>query len=182
SLMEFALFDAVKLGVNKFVFIINDQFPEDYKSHLTEVLSNNDCKPHFVEQTIDKFVPEEFQPKLEDRQKPLGTAHAVYCAKDIINEPFITVNADDFYGFHTFETAFECIKNYEISNNKFAMMAFKLKNTLSKNGTVSRGVCETNNQLLKGVEEFTSIEKTNSTVRGLNEQKQEKTLDQNTLV
>lgn len=182
SLMEFALFDAARLGVEKFVFVINDQFPESYKDHLVNVLNKKDCSAYFVEQTLFKYIPEEFTDKIKERQKPLGTAHAVYCAKDIIKEPFITVNADDFYGPQSFEKAIQVIKEGGISENNFAMLAFRLKNTLSNNGSVSRGICEVNNGYLKDVEEFTSIEKKNNKIVGFNENYKEEILDEETQV
>lgn len=177
TLMEFALYDAIKLGIQKFVFIINDQFPSDYKKKITELLTDRDCEVHFVEQTLDKFIPNQFLSKISKRVKPLGTAHAVYCAKEVIQEPFITMNADDFYGYKTFEKAYQYITAGKISENEFAMCAFDLENTLSKNGSVSRGICKVSsaNKLLK-VEEFTYIERVNGIIKGLNEKLKAKTL------
>lgn len=177
TLMEFALYDAIKLGIQKFVFIINDQFPSDYKKKITELLTDRDCEVHFVEQTLDKFIPNQFLSKISKRVKPLGTAHAVYCAKEVIQEPFITMNADDFYGYKTFEKAYQYITAGKISENEFAMCAFDLENTLSKNGSVSRGICKVSsaNKLSK-VEEFTYIERVNGIIKGLNEKLKAKTL------
>lgn len=169
TLMEFALYDALKVGIQKFVFIINERFPEGYRSHLKHLLTEENCEVYFVEQTMDKFIPTEFQSKLASRQKPLGTAHAVYCAKEIIQEPFITMNADDFYGAQSFKTVFHWIQNGEISQKKFGMVAFELQNTLSVNGSVSRGICAVKNQTLQHVVEFTKIEKTETGIEGLNE-------------
>lgn len=182
ALMEFGLYDAAKLGFKKFVFIINDQFPEEYKDHLVEVLSRNKKEVHFVEQTKDRFIPDEYLEKLEARKKPLGTAHAVYCAKDIINEPFVTINADDFYGRKSYEVAFKAVQDNEISKDRYAMVAFELINTLSENGTVSRGVSDIEGGMLKGVEEHTAIEKTKEGISGLNENEEKKELKEDTLV
>lgn len=85
TLMEFALYDAIKIGIVKFVFIINDQFPSDYQTKIERLLIDKGCKVHFVIQTLEKFIPKNFQSKIRDRKKPLGTAHAVYCAKEIID-------------------------------------------------------------------------------------------------
>lgn len=182
TLMEFALYDAIKAGIRKFVFIINNQFSEKYKEHLKTVLSNRDCTIHFVEQTKDKFIPEEFLPKLSDRVKPLGTAHAVYCANKLVNEAFITINADDFYGFQSFKTAFDIIHGKEISEEKFGMIVFKLKNTLSENGSVSRGICEIKKGQLRHVEEFVKISKLHNEISGLNEKDKRENLDPDALV
>lgn len=178
TLMEFALFDAIANGIRKFVFIVNNQFPVLYKKHLSNILSAQDCEVHFVEQSLSKFVPELYLKQLANRKKPLGTAHAVYCAKEIIHEPFITMNADDFYGRGTFETACNFLKNHPISDTNFAMIAFNLKNTLSENGTVSRGICNVKNHHLIQVEEYISIEKNGDQICGINSEKQQKILDE----
>lgn len=176
TLMEFALYDAIKVGVRKFVFVINDQFPADYKERITHLLSNKQCVVHFIEQTIETFIPDRYLSKVSKRIKPLGTAHAVYCAKDVIKEPFITMNADDFYGYETFKAAYEFIDSGNISANKFAMCAFELSNTLSENGSVSRGICDVSNNNLTRVEEFTYIERVNDQIKGLSESLKAKTL------
>ncbi|HLW14396.1 MAG TPA: sugar phosphate nucleotidyltransferase [Flavobacteriaceae bacterium] len=177
TLMEFALYDAIKVGIKKFVFIINDKFPSDYRKRITDILTDRNCEVHFVEQTLDKFIPELYQYKLKERVKPLGTAHAVLCAKEVIQEPFITMNADDFYGYKTFEKAYHHLTAGKISEYEFAMCAFELENTLSKNGSVSRGICKVSsaNKLSK-VEEFTYIERVNGVIKGLNEKLKAKTL------
>lgn len=177
TLMEFALYDAIKVGVRKFVFIINNQFPSEYRNRISNLLLARNCEVHFIEQTLDAFIPESYATKLKNREKPLGTAHAVYCARKIIQEPFITMNADDFYGYNTFKNAYRFISTRKISENEFAMCAFELQNTLSKNGSVSRGLCKLSsaNKLLK-VEEFTFIENVNGVIKGLNEKLKAKTL------
>lgn len=177
SLMEFALFDAVKLGITKVVFIINDQFPEDYKDYLVNVLKKKNCSVYFVEQTLTKYIPEAYEEKLAERQKPLGTAHAVYCGKDIIREPFITMNADDFYGFESFSAAVQAIQENKIDAENYALLSFKLKNTLSNNGSVSRGICTVKNGRLLEVEEFINIENTPEGPQGFNEDLQKEKLD-----
>lgn len=173
SLMEFALYDALKHGIRQFVLIVNAQFPKEYKAHLTQIITEKKAELHFVEQTIDKFIPEEFHLKLKDRNKPLGTAHAVLCAKEIIKGPFITMNADDFYGGQSFEIAQQAIEK----SQDFGIIAFQLKNTLSKNGSVSRGLCQIENQYLKSVEEFTEIQATETVLKGKNENRESKTLN-----
>lgn len=182
ALMEFGLYDAIKQGFKKFVFIINDQFPEDFKNHLEEIMNKNRCEIYFVEQTLSKFIPEAYLEKIENRKKPLGTAHAIYCAKDIVKEPFVTINADDFYGSETYEVAAKCIAQGDIASDQYAMVAFELKNTLSKNGTVSRGVSDVENGKLKGVEEHTSIEKSGDSIIGYGSTDEKKTLDEEALV
>ncbi|NLN32941.1 MAG: dTDP-glucose pyrophosphorylase [Flavobacteriaceae bacterium] len=182
TLLEFALYDAIQSGVQKFVFIINSKFPKEYKSRLEKILTERKSEFYFLEQKTDNFIPNEFQLKLAKRKKPLGTAHAVLCAKEIINEPFITMNADDFYGKDSFESAVNFIRKTGNSDSKFGTVAFKLKNTLSENGTVSRGICKVENQLLKEVEEFVSIEKSGDEIKGLDKENLISKLNENDFV
>ncbi len=173
TLMEYGLYDALKVGIRKFVFIANSHFPEEYRKHLIQILQKNMAEIHFVEQTVEKFVPTEFLPKLSARTQPLGTAHAVYCAKEMINEPFITMNADDFYGFQSFKLAYDFISN---SSDDWGMVAFELENTLSENGGVSRGICTIENDFLENVEEFVQIQKTENEIFGIDENQNRKIL------
>lgn len=166
TLMEFGLYDAIKVGIKKFVFIINNQFPPAYKTRLEKIFNEVGCEVHFIEQTIETFIPAKFSSKLEGRVKPLGTAHAIYCAKEVINEPFITMNADDFYGANTFKIALDSVAKNLITSDNFGMLAFKLQNTLSDNGTVSRGICTVKENVLQKVEEFTSIKNEQGVVKG----------------
>ncbi len=183
TLMEFALFDAIKRGLEKVIFIINDQFPEPYKEELKKRLQAAGCEAHFVIQTNDKYIPSSYLPKLAARKKPLGTAHAVYCAKDLIDAPFITINADDFYGRETINKAFDLVASGYLKDDQFGMVAFQLVNTLSKNGTVSRGVCQIEEGFLKTVEEHKSIAEVEGKLRGINDEtKEEKELDYDTPV
>lgn len=183
SLMEFALYDALKLGLKKAVFIVNEQLPEEYKNRITEILSNKGAQAHFVEQTLNKAIPEDLQPKIKERKKPLGTAHAVLCAQELIQEPFVTINADDFYGYDTLEKAFSSVEKGEVTADNYSMVAFDLKNTLSDNGTVSRGICAVKEHSLVGVEEYKSIQKVDGIVRGNNDEtKEEAVLDENAKV
>lgn len=182
TLMEFGLYDALGAGISKFVFIINSEFPEVYKTHLTKILESKNAEVHFVVQTIQSFIPDGFSAKLKNRKKPLGTAHAVFCANQLINEVFITINADDYYGRQSFEMAVKSIRAGQISGNTYGMVAFKLENTLSEQGGVSRGICNLKDNCLLHVEEFTSIQKTEDGIRGLNEKNEWKFLNETDLV
>lgn len=172
ALMEFALYDAIQAGFRKYVFIVNPHSPDEFKQKLTEILQTRNCEVHFLVQKIDSHIPTSFLPKLKDRLKPLGTAHAVLCAKDVIKEPFLTMNADDFYGSNSFEIGYQSIQNQEITENKFGLLAFELQKTLSKNGSVSRGICRIENERLQGVEEFIGIEQSENVIYGRNENNQ----------
>lgn len=169
TLMEFALYDALYLGIRKFVFIINSHFPVSYQEKLNALLTKQGAQSHFVVQTTDCYLPKKKKYLLNNRIKPLGTAHAVYCAKEIINEPFITMNADDFYGRRSFEMAIKHILNGKISESNWACIAFLLKNTLSSNGGVSRGECIIIHNKLKEVHELTQIQYYEGKLKGKNE-------------
>lgn len=169
TLMEYALFDALKTGIKSFVFIINNQFPLAYKTRLSELLEAREGHVVFIEQTNAKFIPKEYISQLKEREKPLGTAHAVLCAKEVIDGPCITLNADDFYGYKTFKTAVDFIQKGKISAANFGIITFILKNTLSKNGSVSRGICQIKDENLLKVEEFTSILTKNEKITGKSE-------------
>ncbi|MCK0204893.1 sugar phosphate nucleotidyltransferase [Ornithobacterium rhinotracheale] len=104
-LMEFGLYDAINNGVNHVVFIVNDQMPEEIKEHLRKPLDERGIKVDFVLQAMPKAVPEKYADLVPLRQKPWGTAHAVLMAKDVVKQPFVVMNADDYYGANTFELA-----------------------------------------------------------------------------
>ncbi|MET3732936.1 nucleotidyltransferase family protein [Moheibacter stercoris] len=170
TLMEFALFDALELGIRNFVFIINSQFPIDYKNQLTQLLNHKGAQIHFIVQDNQQLVPEEFQSRFDHRKKPLGTGHAVLLAKDFINGPFLTMNADDFYGRETFRLGIEMAQN--LQENEFGLIAFELGNTLSEYGKVSRGICKSENGKLVSVEEHTEIGYDGNVLIGLNSKKE----------
>lgn len=182
TLMEFALYDALKVGIRKFVFIVNSKFPNDYKNHLEQIIRKENAEIYFVEQTVEKYIPTDFLPKLAHRKKPIGTAHAVFCAKEIINETFITMNADDFYGFQSFQTAMEFVSETKNLENQFGLVAFELKNTLSENGGVSRGICTQKDRILTKIEEFVQIQRKENEIIGINENLVRENLKENDLV
>ena len=111
-----------------------------------------------MSQSIDKCIPKEFPHLLQERQKPWGTAHAILCAKETIQEPFVVINADDYYGKQAFIEMANCIANGHIQQNQFAMVAYPVSATLSENGAVSRGICTLSNEgYLQQVIERTKI-------------------------
>ncbi len=150
-LLDFSVYDAVKAGFTKVVFVIKHEIEEDFKRLVGERISKM-VKTEYVFQETDK-LPEGFVcPK--DRVKPWGTSHAILCCKDAVNEPFAVVNADDFYGKTAFVKIAEALKQ---ENNDYYMVGYRLVNTLTENGSVSRGVCEIENGLLKNVIERQKI-------------------------
>ncbi len=162
-ILEYSLFDAIWAGFDKFVFIINASVPESFIHEISEILQKRNLEFHWIIQKTTDFVPEKFSP--QNRAKPFGTGHAVLCAKNVVDENFLVINADDFYGRYSFETAFKLMENQIITSKNYAMIAYPLENTLSKNGSVSRGICTLNeSENLKSIEELTKIQSENSDI------------------
>ena len=152
-ILDFSVFDAVKAGFNKTVFIIKKEIEHDFRiaaGKRIEKMTDVD----YVFQEIDSNLPEGFVIP-DGRTKPWGTGHAVLCAKDAVKTPFAVINADDYYGRKSFEIIHKGLENGE----SICMAGFRLGNTLTENGTVSRGVCEIENGLLKSVTEHTALDK-----------------------
>ena len=154
-LMEFSIFDALKNGFNHIVVITKQENQEFLQKHLSERINSN-IKLDVLVQKIEDIpsgidVPNE-------RTKPWGTAHAVWTARKVIKTPFVIINADDYYGEKAFESAADFIKTQE-NLSTFALVAYRLEDTLSDFGSVSRGVCTTENNKLKTIKERTKIVK-----------------------
>ena len=149
-LMQYSIYDAIKSGFTKIVFIIKPQYTELIEEISADARANG-IKTEIVYQDFSS-IPD-FYSIPTDRTKPFGTVHAVLSAKDAITEPFAIINADDFYGRDAFATMSKALDN--VSTGVGAMVAYELKNTVSKNGSVTRGVCQTDNgKLTKIVEVF----------------------------
>lgn len=158
TVLEFSMYDALAAGFTKIVIIINSHLPASYLARLTDIATRKKFELHLVSQSIDKCIPKEFSHLLQERKKPWGTAHAILCAKDIINEPFVVINADDYYGKQAFFEMADCIAYSHIQQNQFAMVAYPVSATLSENGAVSRGICTLSNEgYLQKVIERTKI-------------------------
>ena len=138
TIIDYSIYDAIKAGFGKVVFIIRQSFAEDFKK-LFEAKLKGKIQTEYVMQEMDSYT-EGFISATE-RTKPWGTAHAVLCAKEVIHEPFAVINADDFYGRDAFEKAATFL-NGEVSPKKYCIIGYQLSKTISENGTVSRGVCE----------------------------------------
>ena len=158
TVLEFSMYDALAAGFTKIVIIINLHLPASYLARLTDIATRKKFELHLVSQSIDKCIPKEFSHLLQERQKPWGTAHAILCAKETIQEPFVVINADDYYGKQAFIEIADCIANGHIQQNQFAMVAYPVSATLSENGAVSRGICTLSNEgFLQQVIERTKI-------------------------
>jgi choline kinase len=140
TILEYSIYDAIKAGFKKVVFIIREDFAENFKAIVEPKLAGK-IETGYVYQQLDKFIGDRTLPA--DRVKPWGTAHAILCCKGTVNEPFAVINADDFYGADSFKKAHDFL--LEKCNDKtFAVIAYELANTLSEHGSVSRGVISTN--------------------------------------
>jgi UTP-glucose-1-phosphate uridylyltransferase len=142
TIIDYSVYDAIEAGFNKIVFIIRKDIEKDMKALLFDKYSKK-VKIEYVFQELDNIPGDIELPA--DRVKPWGTGHAVLMAKDIINEPFVVINADDFYGKSAFKVVADYMKSQQNDlKGKNCMAGYRLKNTLSEHGTVSRGVCKVN--------------------------------------
>jgi choline kinase len=154
TIMDYSIYDAIQSGFGKIIFIIREEFATTFESSFNEKLAGK-IEVEYVYQDINKFVGD--KPFAKDRVKPWGTAHALLCCKGKINEPFAIINADDFYGADAFKKAYYFLTN-ECSEKTFGILGYTLSNTLSENGSVSRGVCDVDdNGNLIGINERTKI-------------------------
>jgi NDP-sugar pyrophosphorylase family protein len=154
TIMDYSIYDAIRAGFGKVVFIIREEFAENFKSIFEPKLKGK-IATDYVFQKLESFVGDRQIPA--DRTKPWGTAHAVLCCKNQVNESFAVINADDFYGRDAFVKAYEFLK-HECAADKYCIVGYELKRTLSENGSVSRGVCEVDaNGNLVSIAERTKI-------------------------
>lgn len=146
TIMDYSIYDAIKAGFQRVVFIIRQDFAEDFKEIFEPRLKDR-IETGYVYQEMDKFMNDYEVPA--DRKKPWGTSHAILCASETINEPFAVINADDFYGRDSFKKAYNFLQN-ECREDVYAIVGYELAKTLSEHGSVSRGVAEVdaNNNLV----------------------------------
>ncbi|MBR1386900.1 MAG: nucleotidyltransferase [Alloprevotella sp.] len=169
TIMDYSIYDAINAGFGKLVFVIRKDFEEDFRQKvLSKYESKIPCEVVF--QSLDA-LPEGFSVP-NGRTKPWGTNHAVLMGKDAIKEPFAVINCDDFYDRDAYRVMAQFLSNLpEGSTRKYAMVGFRVGNTLSESGTVSRGVCEKNdNNLLTSVVERTKIKRIDGVVKFLDEE------------
>jgi choline kinase len=154
TIMDYSIYDAIRAGFKKVVFIIRKDFAKDFQDIFEERLKGK-VEIDYVYQDLNAFVGD--FPVPADRSKPWGTAHAVLCAKDVVKEPFAVINADDFYGRDAFEKAYKFLTG-EVDDSTYSIIGYELLKTLSDNGTVNRGVCQVDGQgNLTGIAERLNI-------------------------
>ncbi len=156
-LLDFAAYDAKKAGFGKVVFIIRKDIEKDFRERLFDRVARN-FDAEYVFQTPDALLSEEDLKKVNpDRSKPWGTIHAVLCAEQNIHEPFAVINSDDYYGREAFDTLGKYLSQISNDSNEHAMVGYVLGNTMSKSGSVSRGVCTVKDGFLDSIVENTKI-------------------------
>jgi hypothetical protein len=138
TIMDYSIYDAIRAGFGKVVFIIREEFADNFKT-IFEPRLRGRIATDYVFQELTAFTGDRTIPA--DRTKPWGTAHAVLCAKEAIREPFAVINADDFYGRDAFEKAFDFLTK-ECDDQTWSIIGYELLKTLSDHGTVNRGVCK----------------------------------------
>lgn len=154
TIMDYSIYDAIRAGFGKVVFIIREDFAEPFKATFEPKLQGK-IKTEYVYQSIHKFT--EGKQINTERTKPWGTAHALLCTKGVVNEPFAVINADDYYGKEAFEQAYHFLTT-TCDEKTYCILGYELSNTLSDNGTVSRGVCTVDDQnVLTQINERTKI-------------------------
>ena len=152
-LMEYAIFDALRAGFDKVVFIVTAALREGIREKFDASLRGRGAEVEYVVQDYSSLPA--FYRVPAERVKPFGTAHAVLCAKDAVHEPFAVINADDYYGVDAFRTVFSAFP--ALNEEKACMVGYRLKNTVSEHGTVTRGVCTVEEGLLRSITETFKI-------------------------
>ena len=181
TIMDYSIYDAIKAGFGKLVFVIRKDFEDDFRKKILSKYENHiPCE--LVFQALDA-LPDGFTCP-EGRTKPWGTNHAVMMGKSVIKEPFAVINCDDFYGRDSFMVMGKFLSGLSAdSRNSYAMVGFRCGNTLSESGTVSRGVCSTSaDGHLQTVVERTKIERIDGVVKYLDENDQWVAIEDNTPV
>lgn len=182
-IMDYSIYDAAEAGFDKVVFVIRKDLEKDFR----EVIGNRIEKKIRVEYAFQELddIPEKYKGTFKERKKPWGTGQAILCCKDVVHEPFLVINADDYYGKEAYVEAFKELTSLEKKQNskmQISMVGFVLKNTLSENGGVTRGICTVDeNRMLKEIVETHNIVKTNGGAAVMTD-KGEKSVDMNSAV
>ncbi|MDR1509105.1 MAG: hypothetical protein LBS53_05660 [Synergistaceae bacterium] len=158
-IIDYSIYDAVKAGFEKVVFIITRAIEDDFMDVIGDRIARY-VKTEYAYQDINRLPSGYSLP--EGRTKPWGTAQALLCARPVVNGPFAVINADDFYGADAYKTIYEWLSTPRAANGKmhFAMVGYRIENTVSENGSVARGICEADaNGYLSSIVERTLVEK-----------------------
>ena len=155
-IIDFSIYDAIKAGFRDVTFIIKHEIEKEFREVMDAHLAGKNINVKYVYQELDR-LPEGYS--LPDgRRKPWGTAHALMCCLGTVEAPFAVINADDYYGAHAFEKIYNFLKDVEDDGKyHYAMVGYRIKNTVTEQGTVSRGVCEYEDGMLTSIVERTKI-------------------------
>lgn len=179
TIMDFSLFDAIEAGFTKVVFIVRKDILEEVKTDFGAKLEGKVEVAYAIQETSK--VPEKYSKN--ERTKPWGTAHALLVAKDMIKDNFCVINADDFYGLDAFKTIISYLKEANESSTEYAMVGYPIYNTLSENGSVSRGeTFADGNNNLQQIKERTAITKKGADIVFENEEGNEEIMSNDTIV
>jgi hypothetical protein len=160
TILDYSVFDALRAGFSKVVFIIRPDFEADFRNNVSSKFEHL-VDVEYAFQTLDKLPSGWSVPA--GREKPWGTTHAILCASDVVKENFAVINADDFYGQESYAVLNEELSGVDSLANTFSMVGFTLRNTLSDHGSVARGVCTTSeNGLLTHIDEMTNLSREGS--------------------
>ncbi len=178
TIMDYSIYDAIRAGFGKVVFVIRRAFEADFREKIITKYDKA-IQVEFVFQELDS-LPEGFSLPA-DRVKPWGTNHAIMMGASAVHEPFAVINADDFYGKESFQILCDALKAMEGKKNDYCMVGYRLGNTLSESGHVSRGVCSTdkNNCLTTVVEHYEVQRKGNTVIFKDQETEEYKEIDEN---
>lgn len=157
-IIDYSVYDAVKAGFERVVFIINHGIKDDFDEAIGKPLSKH-IETQYVYQQLDSALPAGFSIP-QGRVKPWGTGQALLCCEDVLDGPFAVINSDDYYGPSAFSQIYGYLRDCDAGKTAFAMVGYILRNTLTDNGSVARGVCQTENGSLSGIIERTMIVKT----------------------
>ena len=177
-IIDYSIYDAIEAGFTKVVFIVKEDFYESFRETIGKRVEPY-IKVEYAFQN-DDYIPTRFKPLLKKRTKPLGTAYAILCAKDKINEPFAVINADDYYGKDAFLKASEYLD--DIIYNHYGVVGYKVGNTLTPNGAAKRGVMEVGNNKLSKITECNVIKKKDKIIASPLHSSNGKEIEEDTLV
>lgn len=181
AILDYSVYDAIKAGFGKVVFVIRESFGAEFKEVFSSERFGGKIEVDYVYQELNN-LPDGYTPP-EGRTKPWGTNHALMMGASVINEPFAAINADDFYGADAFKVMADYLSKLGGSSYKYCMVGYLVKNTLSENGTVSRGVCTADGSSnLVSIVERTKIESKNGKIVYYNEDGSEVELSPDTIV
>ena len=153
AILEFSAYDAIQAGFQQIVFIIRKEMEADFKELIGDKIAKH-IEVKYVFQSLDSVLPEGYV-RDENRSKPWGTGHAMLCVKDVVDGPFAIINADDFYG----RGSYQLVHDYLLTHQENpVLIGYTLENTITENGSVTRGICEAKDGILQSVKERRQIE------------------------